>query len=76
MRTDRCLRQSGGAWATLAMLLAALILTPGTPTCAQDDNALAKAAQNPVAAMISLPLQNNIFFGAGPHGDTANVLNI
>jgi hypothetical protein len=26
--------------------------------------------------MISLPFQNNTFFGVGPHGDTANVLNI
>lgn len=43
---------------------------------AQDSDALAKAAQNPVAAMISLPFQNNTFFGVGPHGDTANVLNI
>ena len=30
---------------------------------AQDSDALAKAAQNPVAAMISLPFQNNTFFG-------------
>lgn len=43
---------------------------------AQDSDALAKAAQNPVAAMISLPFQNNTFFGVGPHGDVANVLNI
>lgn len=43
---------------------------------AQDSAALAKAAQNPVAAMISLPFQNNTYFGVGPHGDTANVLNI
>ena len=43
---------------------------------AQDSGDLAKAAQNPVAAMISLPLQNNTFFGVGPHGDVANVLNI
>lgn len=43
---------------------------------AQDRADLAKAAQNPVAAMISLPLQNNTLFGVGPDGDTANVLNI
>jgi hypothetical protein len=43
---------------------------------AASDQDLAKAAQNPVAAMISLPFQNNTFFGAGPDGDTANVLNI
>jgi hypothetical protein len=39
--------------------------------------ALAAAAQNTVAAMISLPFQNNTFFGAGAnHDKTANVLNI
>src|SRR5690606_4309199 len=30
----------------------------------------------PVAAMISLPFQNNTLFGVGPDDDTANVLNI
>jgi hypothetical protein len=38
---------------------------------------LAAAAQNPVAAMYSLPLQNSTFFGVGPnHDQAANVLNI
>jgi hypothetical protein len=38
---------------------------------------LAAAAQNPVAAMCSLPFQNSIYGGAGPNHDaTANVLNI
>jgi hypothetical protein len=38
---------------------------------------LAAAAQNPVAAMYSLPFQDNTYFGAGPgHDKTANVLNI
>ena len=37
---------------------------------------LAKAAQNPVANMISLPLQNNTNFGVGPGDDVQNVLNI
>jgi len=36
---------------------------------------LAKAAQNPVADMISLPLQNNTNFGVGPGDDVQNVLN-
>ena len=43
---------------------------------AQDQADLAKAAQNPVAAMISLPFQNNTLFGVGPDDDVANVLNI
>lgn len=37
-----------------------------TPVEREKREELAKAAQNPVAAMISLPLQNNIDFGAGP----------
>ncbi len=42
------------------------------------DNAekLAKAAQNPVANMISVPLQNNTGFGIGPYERIQNVLNI
>lgn len=38
--------------------------------------ALAKAAQNPVADMISFPLQNNTNFGVGPYGRDQNVMNI
>ncbi|MGE3292416.1 MAG: neuromedin U [Geminicoccaceae bacterium] len=56
-------------------LVCLCLLMPGA-ALAQDSDALAKAAQNPVAAMISLPFQNNTFFGVGPHGDVANVLNI
>lgn len=47
------------------------------PVAAQESPDLAKAAQNPVAAMISLPFQNNTLFGVGPDDDgVANVLNI
>jgi len=35
---------------------------------------LAKQTQNPVADLISLPLQNNTFFDTGPHDKTQNVL--
>src|SRR5271163_2317644 len=38
--------------------------------------ALAKAAQNPIASMISFPLQNNTAFGVGPYNRDQNVLNI
>ena len=37
---------------------------------------LAKAAQNPVADLISLPFQNNTNFGLGDYDRTQNVLNI
>ena len=58
-------------------LSVALVLAASPPARGQDTENLAKAAQNPVAAMISLPLQNNTLFGVGPDDDkTANVLNI
>ncbi len=60
----------------IPICLLAAWLIPLAPALAQEDESLAKAAQNPVAAMISLPFQNNTFFGIGPHGDLANVLNI
>jgi hypothetical protein len=43
---------------------------------AQDTASLAKAAQNPIADMISLPFQNNTNLNAGPESQTQNVLNI
>jgi hypothetical protein len=41
-----------------------------------DTETLQKAAQNPVASMISVPLQNNSNFGIGPFDRIQNVLNI
>ena len=38
--------------------------------------ALAKASQNPLAAMYSLPFQNNTTFGIGENKKSQNVLNI
>ena len=41
-----------------------------------DDGELARATQNPVASMISLPFQNNTNFKFGPEEKTQNILNI
>jgi hypothetical protein len=45
-----------------------------------DQNAsagdLAKAVQNPVASLVSVPIQNSSNFGIGPFDRTQNVLNI
>jgi hypothetical protein len=41
-----------------------------------DTEELAKAAQNPIANMISLPFQNNFNFGVGPGNDMQYVLDI
>jgi hypothetical protein len=47
-----------------------------TTSHAASNAELAKAAQNPVADMISLPFQNNTNFNFGPFDKTQNVLNI
>jgi hypothetical protein len=41
-----------------------------------DAESLQKATQNPVASLISVPLQNNTNFDIGPQDRTQNVLNI
>ena len=58
---------------------AAIIATAAVlaaPVQAQDSAALAKAAQNPIADMISMPFQNNTNFDVGPEKKTQNILNI
>jgi hypothetical protein len=42
----------------------------------ESTEALAKAAQNPVANMISVPFQNNFNFGVGPNDTTQWILNV
>lgn len=49
---------------------------PAAPPGKEDTEALQKATQNPVANLISVPLQNNTNFGIGPFDRTQNVLNI
>jgi len=43
---------------------------------APDTQALAKASQNPVASLISVPFENNATFNNGPDNVFINVLNI
>ena len=59
-------------------LAAAICLMLGGIECsvAQDSTELAKAAQNPLASMISLPFQSNTNFDYGPEEKTQEVLNI
>jgi hypothetical protein len=58
-----------------AMLALVLIAAPAW-AAEQSAEELAKAAQNPIANMISLPLQNNTNFNVGPENGVQNVLNI
>jgi len=48
----------------------------GQESSESDEAALAKATQNPLAAMYSLPFQNNTTYGYGPHNRAQNILNI
>lgn len=48
------------------------IIDPGEDETAE----LARAVQNPVASLISVPFQNNTNFDFGPREKTQNVLNI
>lgn len=62
-------------------VVAALVLAGGLARAADDVREpstadLAKAAQNPISDMISIPFQDNIGFGYGPQKDAQNVLDI
>jgi hypothetical protein len=52
------------------------ILLGSQTLCAQSAEELAKAAQNPIANMISLPFQNNTNIGIGANDETQNIMNI
>lgn len=52
------------------------VATEQTPAAAASADALRKATQNPVASLISVPIQNNSNFGVSPGNRTQDVLNI
>lgn len=52
------------------------VATQQTPEAAANTDTLRKAAQNPVASLISVPVQNNNNFGIGNDGRVQDVLNI
>ncbi|HTQ97928.1 MAG TPA: hypothetical protein VMH89_14045, partial [Candidatus Acidoferrum sp.] len=47
-----------------------------TPDATQDQDTLRKQAQNPVASLISVPIQENFNFNISPNDRTQNVMNI
>jgi hypothetical protein len=64
---------------TLLVTIATLTLTALTSQAQQptaDTGGLQKAVQNPVAGLISVPIQSNTNFGIGPFSRNQNVLNI
>ena len=62
-------------WVCMSLVLALIFLA--LPLRAEESAAdLAKKSQNPVADMISLPIQNNTYFETGPNAKTQNVLLI
>jgi len=65
-------------WMGVGLAAGVVLLGMATHGRAQEPSAteLAKATQNPVADLISLPFQNNTGFETGPRDRTANVLNI
>src|SRR5271169_3843420 len=52
------------------------VATDQTQAAAVNTDALSHAAQNPVASLISVPIQENFTFNIGPSDPTQNVLNI
>jgi hypothetical protein len=59
--------------AVLSALVGAVSIGPALAGETED---LARAAQNPVASLISLPFQNNTNFDVGPQEKTQNIMNI
>ena len=59
-----------------ASVISLLLSTETTHAQDSSESDLAKAAQNPIANLISLPFQNNTNFNFGPTEKTQNILNI
>jgi hypothetical protein len=65
---------SAGNIVRTAAVAACVATLSAVPAAAQKSTEeLARAAQNPVANMISLPFQNNTNFGYGPDDDIEDV---
>ena len=52
------------------------VATEATPAAATNAEELRKQSQNPIANLISVPIQENWNFGMGPADRTQNVMNI
>jgi hypothetical protein len=82
----KALGQLPGQWLAIVLILLFTMsavgqdadkqIPPAAPSEQDATQALQKATQNPVANLISVPLQNNSNFDIGPFDRTQNVLNI
>jgi hypothetical protein len=52
------------------------VATQATPAAAANAEELRKQSQNPIASLISVPIQENWNFGIGPASRVQNVMNI
>ncbi|MFY9843869.1 MAG: neuromedin U [Terriglobales bacterium] len=85
------IREKLALWALVALIPLALplraqetpvgvtgaeVATEATPAAASNAEELRKQSQNPIANLISVPVQENWNFGIGPSDRTQNVMNI
>lgn len=71
--TKTSARNTGRLSAIVGLLCSCL---SSSASAQQSEEDLQAAVQNPVADLISVPFQNNTFFGIGPDDEIVNVLNI
>src|SRR3954468_12267213 len=65
------------AWATrISLSVLSMLLALAFPAAAQTADELAKETQNPVASLISVPLQGNWDFGLGDREAIGTLLNV
>ena len=57
-------------------VVGAEVATQETPAAATNSDALRNAAQNPIASLVSVPVQNIDNFNIGPANRTQNIVNI
>ncbi len=83
MQIAHSVRRLSLTWGATLALAAGLPAQQGAPAAASaaapaagETASLAKAVQNPVASMISVPFQNNSNFGVGSYNRTQDVFNI
>ena len=59
----------------LKLLTATVLILTGTVFAEMSQEEIAKASQNPLTAMYSLPIQSNTYFNIGPDAKTKNIAN-